>query len=230
VARHQALALHLSRKYRSQGEREDLDQIASLALIRAVDRFDPTRGIAFSSFAVPTILGELKRYFRDHGWSVRVPRSLQELDQRLLAATEHLSRELGRTPTPNELAERCGTSVEQVLEARLLATAHYAESLDVPVEDGGPRTANDRAMRQDEAGYDQVETAADVDALLVQLSARERMIVTMRYREDMTQREIADRVGLSQMHVSRLLSRSVQQLRRIADGAAPHDTATGISR
>jgi RNA polymerase sigma-B factor len=217
VARHRALALHLSRRYRAPGEREDLDQIACVALIRAIDRFDPARGVAFSSFAVPTIAGELKRYFRDHGWSVRVPRSLQELAQRLTNAGEQLTRELNRTPTPAELAERCETTVELVLEARLLASAHRADSLDLPPDDDGAHITTDLAVQHVERGYDEVENAADVDALLACLSPRDREIVTMRFRLDMTQREIADRVGLSQMHVSRVLRSSLEHLRELAD-------------
>jgi RNA polymerase sigma-B factor len=216
VARHRKLALHLSRRYRSLGEREDLDQLACLALIRAIDRFDPARGIAFSSFAVPTIMGELKRYFRDHGWSVRVPRALQELDQRLARATDQLTRELGRIPTPDELAERCEVATEAVLEARLLRTAHRADSLDAPYDDDDPHTPSEYALPRVDAGYSEVETAADVEALLDHLSERERVIVLMRFREDMTQREIAERVGISQMHVSRLLRTSLGQLRELA--------------
>jgi RNA polymerase sigma-B factor len=218
VERHRALALHLSRRYRAHDEREDLEQVACLALVRAIERFDPARGVAFSSFAVPTIAGELKRYFRDLGWAVRVPRSLQELGQRLAPAAEELARELGREPTARELAERCETTIELVLEARSLASAHRPDSLNRPTDPDSSADAEtgDRAVRYLETGYDEVETATDVDALLAHLPDRERLILTLRYRGDLTQREIADRVGLSQMHVSRILRTTIEQLREIA--------------
>ena len=132
VERFLPLALHLARRYPAGGEAEDLGQVASLGLLKAIDRYDPARGIAFSSFAVPTILGELKRHFRDHGWSVRPPREVQELSGRLGSISEELTAQLRRTPTPGELAEHCDATVEQVLEARAAATAHHPVSLDRP--------------------------------------------------------------------------------------------------
>ena len=166
VERFRALALHLSRKYHSRGERDDLEQIACLALLKAIERYDPSKGVAFSSFAVPTIIGELKRYFRDFGWSVRVPRSLQELNLRITAATEALSLTLGRAPTVEELAERCETTPEHVVEALSLGSAHRADSLDAPTgrdDHLWPRIAT---ISYDEPGYAEAERAADVERLL----------------------------------------------------------------
>src|SRR5215218_7711935 len=218
VERFQALALHLSRKYHSRGEREDLEQIASVGLLKAIDRYDPSKGVAFSSFAVPTIIGELKRYFPDCGWSVRVPRSLQELNLRITAATEQMSPVLGRSPTVEELAERCETTPEHVVEALSLGSAHRADSLDAPTRtDGDDSETRMATISYEESGYAEAERAADVDRLLSTLPARERAIVQMRFHNDLTQREIADRVGLSQMHVSRLLRAALDDIRRLAE-------------
>src|SRR5215216_571981 len=135
VERYLPLARHLSRRYRMGGEAEDLEQVASIGLLKAIDRYDPGRGIAFTSYAVPTILGELKRYFRDLGWMVRVPRALQELGQKVHVAADELVTELGRAPTVVELARRCDATVERVLEARELSTAHRTISLDALIGD-----------------------------------------------------------------------------------------------
>src|SRR4051812_42696178 len=129
VDRFLPLARHLSRRYRSGRDEEDLRQVAALGLLKAIERFDPQYGVAFSSFAVPTILGELKRYFRDQGWMVRVPRPLQELEQRMSQAAEELSAQLGRTPTAAELADRCGVGMEEIVEAQIVGSAHRPSSL-----------------------------------------------------------------------------------------------------
>src|SRR4051812_24049560 len=178
------LAYSLARRYSAPGERDDLDQVACLGLIKAVDRFDPARGVAFTSFAVPTILGELKRYFRDQGWAVRVPRSLKELAARVSAAVEELSGELGRSPTTEEIAARCGESVERVLEARATATAHRPDSLDQPEPERGDEPAVS-AVGFEEPGYARVERRVDVERMLSGLSEREEMIVRMRFEEDL---------------------------------------------
>ena len=218
VERFRALALHLSRRYHARGEREDLEQIACLALLKAIDRYDPSKGVAFSSFAVPTIIGELKRYFRDCGWSVRVPRSLQELNLRIANTTEALSPELGRAPTVQELAERCQATPEQVVEALGLSSAHRADSLDAPAGAGAGEEQQTRlgTIAHEDSGYIEAECAADVDRLLSHLPAREQAIVRLRFHHDLTQREIADLVGLSQMHVSRLLRSALDELHQRA--------------
>jgi RNA polymerase sigma-B factor len=211
VMRFLPLARHLARRYATGPELEDLDQVACIGLIKAVDRFDPGRGIAFSSFAVPTILGELKRYFRDHGWSVRVPRDVQDLVRRVERAAERLTAELGRSPTIEELAASCGATSEQVLEARGTATAHRAISLDGLVhedDDEGPA----RLVGHEDAGYSTAEQSADLERLLSTLSDRERTVLRLRFQEDLVQREIAERVGLSQMQVSRVIANAIRRL------------------
>lgn len=219
IERYLPLARHLARRYPAGGEAEDLVQVASLALIKAVDRFDPDRGAAFTSFATPTILGEIKRYFRDYGWAVRVPRELQALTLRVERATERLTAQLGRTPTPGELATALEVSVEQVLEALTCDTAHRPVTLDLPARDGEdepPRTL----AAVEELGFAQVEDANAVDALLGELPEPERAVVILRFRADLLQREIADLMGISQMQVSRLLSRAIATLPQIAGESA----------
>jgi RNA polymerase sigma-B factor len=215
VQRYLPLARHLSRRYFTAGEGEDLEQVASLGLLKALDRYDPTRGIAFTSFAVPTIVGELKRYFRDYGWSIRVPRSLKELAVKVEAATEQALAESGYPPTVKELARRFDTDTESILEARQLKTAHRAGSLDVPLADDRDLTLIE-TIATDDDGYQHVEDTADLDRLLAVLPDRERTILRLRFQEDMTQREISQRVGLSQMHVSRLISSSIAELSQLA--------------
>ncbi len=214
VARFLPLARQLARRYAGAGEPlDDLIQVASLGLVKAVDRFDPDRAVAFSSFAVPTILGELKRHFRDKGWSVRVPRDLQELALRLERVAEELSRELSRAPTPAELAQRLGVSEEDVLEAREAAHAYRAVSLDRPRtedDEGGPAVAD--AMGDEDPGFGRAEDAATVDQLLRVLAPREREVLRLRFVEDLTQQEIGERIGVSQMHVSRLIRQAIARL------------------
>ena len=211
VERFLPLARHLARRYLSGPEREDVEQVAALGLLKAIERFDPQRGLAFTSFAVPTILGEVKRYFRDLGWTVRVPRSIQELVPKVEKATEALTGKLGHTPTAEEVAAYCGVSVEDVLEARGSASAHRADSLDRPVAEEGEASRGD-LMGDVDPGFAHVEQAVDVQRLLTALPEREQRIVRLRFEHDLTQREIAEHVGLSQMHVSRLLRDALTQL------------------
>jgi RNA polymerase sigma-B factor len=212
--RYLPLARHLARRYRSRGaDLDDLNQVAAVALLKAIDRFDPDRGLAFSTFAVPTILGELKRYFRDLGWTVRVPRDVQELKLRLDQMTETLTGELGRSPTPAELADRTDASVEQVLEALAARTAHHPDSLDRPMSEDGD-DAIDFVRASEDPGYDRVEDAAYVDGLLSTLSERERHILRLRFEKELTQAEIGEQLGLSQMHISRLIRQSIATLQR----------------
>ena len=222
VTRFLPLARQLARRYQRGGEQlDDLVQVASLGLLKAIDRFDPARETAFSSFAVPTILGELKRHFRDKGWSVRVPRDLQELAVKVEKVGEEMSRELGRAPTPAELAERTGTTQEQVLEAREASAAYRAVSLDRPRTDEdeeGESYAD--AVGAEDPGYHVAEDAATIERLMRVLSDREREVLRLRFAEDLTQSEIGERVGVSQMHVSRLIRQSVARLREAADDPA----------
>jgi len=217
VDRFLPLARTLARRYSRGGEPlDDLVQVASLGLLKAIDRFDPERGIAFSTFAVPTIVGELKRHFRDKGWSLRVPRDLQELALRVERESELLVDELRRAPTPSEIADRLGVSIEQVVEAYQAAAAHRADSLDrVIVDDEDGRPVVDSLGGEDPA-YLQAEQSATLGRLMSVLSDREREILRLRFAEDLTQSEIGDRIGISQMQVSRLLRKALAALRETA--------------
>jgi RNA polymerase sigma-B factor len=218
VERFLPLATKLARRYHRGNEPlEDLVQVASVGLLKAIDRFDPARGTAFSSFAVPTIAGELKRHYRDKGWAVRVPRDLQELALRVDRATDRLLHRLGRAPTASEIADDLGVTIEQVLEAHEAAAAYRADSLDRPVSDEDQdATRVVDTLGGDESGYGQAEDAATVESMVSVLSDREREILRLRFVEDLTQSEIGDRVGLSQMHISRLLRQAVARLRETA--------------
>jgi RNA polymerase sigma-B factor len=215
VERFLPLARQLARRYQRGGEQlDDLVQVASLGLLKAIDRFDPARETAFSSFAVPTILGELKRHFRDKGWAVRVPRDLQEMAVRVDRVADEMGREIGRAPTPGEIAERTGSSLEQVLEAREASAAYRAVSLDRPrseEDEDGDSYAD--AFGAEDPGYGLAEDSATVDSLMRVLSEREREVLRLRFEEDLTQSEIGQRVGVSQMHVSRLIRQSIARLR-----------------
>ena len=217
VQRFLPLARQLARRYEHSSEPlDDLVQVASVGLLKAIDRFDPTRSIAFSTFAVPTILGELKRHFRDRGWWVRVPRDLQELAARVDYVADDLASELRRAPTPAEIARHIGVGVERVLEARRAAGAYRPTSLDRPREDDDGGDMVDTIGAED-PGYHVTDDAATLDSLMSVLGEREREVLRLRFAEDRTQIEIGDRVGVSQMHVSRLIRDSVHRLREAAD-------------
>jgi RNA polymerase sigma-B factor len=214
VERFLPLARQLARRYQRAGEPlDDLIQVASLGLLKAIERFDPARETAFSSFAVPTILGELKRHFRDKGWSVRVPRDLQELAVKVDRVGEDMGRDLGRAPTPGEIAERLGATPEQVLEAREAAGAYRAVSLDRPRNDDDEEGELVDAFGTEDHGFAVAEDAATVERLMRVLSEREREVLRLRFEDDLTQSEIGDIVGVSQMHVSRLIRQSIARLR-----------------
>jgi RNA polymerase sigma-B factor len=218
VERFLPLARQLARRYQRGGEPlDDLVQVASLGLLKAIDRFEPDRPTAFSSFAVPTILGELKRHFRDRGWSVRVPRDLQEMTVRVDRTAEELARELGRAPTPAEIAEHIGITTEQVLEAREAAGAYRAVSLDRPHDEDEDEAPAADWMGIEDPGFGQAEDAATVERLMTVLTDREREVLRLRFAEDLTQSEIGARVGVSQMHVSRLIRQAIARLRTAAD-------------
>jgi RNA polymerase sigma-B factor len=215
IERHMPLARSLAAQYRHAREPfEDLVQVANLGLIKAVDRFDPDRGVAFTSYAVPTILGELKRHFRDRTWSIHFSRGVQESIARIDKSTEALRAQLGHDPSARQVAEHCGMSVEDVLEARLADTASRTASLDAPVqrEDG----ELSEVLGRTDAGLEQVEDALLIEQLASSLSEREREILRLRFVEDMVQREIAERVGISQMHVSRVLRQALAHLANAA--------------
>jgi RNA polymerase sigma-B factor len=206
------LARSLARRYESSGESlDDLTQVASLALLKAIDRFDSQRAVAFSSFAVPTIVGELKRYFRDYGWSVRVPRSLQELALHAQRESDQFASEHGHAPTAGQLAQRLGVDVEQILEAREAVGARRAASLDRPREDDDDEHPV-RELAVEDPGFAAAEDAATVSRLAAVLSERDREVLRLRYEQDLTQSEIGERIGCSQMHVSRILRDAVARL------------------
>ncbi len=226
VETHLGLAQYLARRFDRRGEPlDDLEQVASLALIKAVERFDPERGLEFSTFAVPTIVGELKRHFRDKSWAVRVPRRLQELHLRLGAVVAELTHELGRSPTIVEIAERLESSTEEVLEAMEAGRAYRSSSLDAPVagDDGDGSIPLSSKMGELDLNLANVDERSQLASLLQDLPDRERNILVLRFFDGLTQSQIAERVGISQMHVSRLLARTLQQLheKALAGGEPP---------
>ena len=223
VERFLPLATQLARRYhRGDVPLEDLVQVASLGLLNAIDRFDPGRGTAFSSFAVPTIAGELKRHFRDKAWSVRVPRDLNELALRVDRTTELLAHRPGRMPTVSDIADHLDITVEEVLEAREAAAAYRADSLDRPAaedDEDGARLVD--VLGGDDPGFGRAEQSATLERLMRALTDRQRELVRLRFGEDLTQSEIGERVGLSQMQVSRLLRQAIGRLREAAERHAP---------
>lgn len=219
IERFLPLARKLARRYVPSSEPyEDLVQVASLGLVKAVERFDPTRGFAFTSFAVPTIVGELRRYFRDSGWALHVDRSAQERARRITDAQQQITASTGRSPTVNELAQYLETSEEEVLDGLQIADAYDAISLDAPFQSDDDRTTTrlDAIADLDER-LGMVDEQATIFAAARHLTAREREILFLRFGEDLTQTEIAERVGVSQMQVSRLLRGSLQRLREMTE-------------
>ena len=212
VQQHMRLAEALASRFSDRGEPlDDLRQVALVGLLKAVERFDPARGVQFTSFATPTVLGELKRHFRDRGWAVRVPRRVQELHLRLRGLVSTLSQELGRPPTTSEIAERAGVLPDDILEASEAGTLYRLSSLDVQRHDseGEPTVAT---IGSPDPELQTVDERMAVEELLGLLPDREQHIVYLRYFEGLTQAEIAQRIGISQMHVSRLLAKSLEVL------------------
>ena len=211
---HLPLVEHCARRFRNRGEPfEDLVQVGTIGLLKSIDRFDVDRGVEFSTYATPTIIGEIKRYFRDKGWAIRVPRRLQELRMQIGAVSAELTQSLGRSPTPRELAEQIGCSVEDILEGIESSNAYSTLSLDASDNDeDGAATMLD-AIGVDDENLEHVEIRESIKPLLDRLDAREKRILLLRFFKNMTQSQIADEIGVSQMHVSRLLSRTLEQLR-----------------
>jgi RNA polymerase sigma-B factor len=218
------LARKLAARYRGRaGEPfDDLLQVASLGLLKAIDRFDPARGVAFSSFAVPTIVGELKRYFRDKGWSVHVTRGAQELALKVQDAERAVRSRLGRSPTVAELAQYMEVSVEEVLDGLEAMAAHHAGSLDEPQSelDGESRSLAD-VLGEEDARFEQVDASLTIAAAARGLSERERYVLQLRFYGELTQSEIAARVGVSQMHVSRILRSALDRMHESAAAGVP---------
>ncbi|MDX6373048.1 MAG: polymerase sigma-B factor [Nocardioidaceae bacterium] len=219
---HLPLAEHCARRFRNRGEPfEDLVQVGTIGLLKSIDRFDLDRGVEFSTYATPTIIGEIKRYFRDKGWAIRVPRRLQELRMQIGATSAELTQTLGRSPTARELAERIGCSVEEVLEGIESSNAYSTLSLDASDGDeDGTGTMLDAIGIEDE-NIEHVEIRESIKPLLDRLGAREKRILLLRFFKNMTQSQIAEEIGVSQMHVSRLLSRTLDQLRTSLEQEPP---------
>lgn len=214
VEGHRGLAVALARRFEGRGEPlDDLVQVAMIGLLKAVERYDPAHGTAFTTFATPTVLGELKRHFRDKTWSVRVPRGVKDLHVRVAPAVAELHQSLGRSPTIAELSDHLGCSEDDLLEAVEAGAAYRPGSLDA----GGPNDADGTSLGERirvEDDSDHTEARVTVRALMAQLPERERAIVYLRYFEDLTQSEIAERIGVSQVHVSRLLRQALERLGR----------------
>jgi RNA polymerase sigma-B factor len=220
VTEYLPLARRLALRYRYTSEPiDDLVQVASMGLVLAAQRYDPSRGASFPSFAVPTIVGELRRHIRDHGWSTRVPRSVQENVLRIASAVDDLGASLGRSPTPRELAEAAGLNVEAVLEAMLATSAYEATSLEGSQDPDDERTDPGVIIGVDEPGYAQVERAADLWPAVRELPEDERTVVALRFLGDLTQSQIAARIGVSQMQVSRLLRRALDRIHKTTGAA-----------
>jgi RNA polymerase sigma-B factor len=220
IEAHLGLAEHLARRFTHRGETyDDLVQVSSLALVKAVDRFDPDRGVEFTTFATRTIIGELKRHFRDKGWAVRAPRRIQELYLHIGQSIAILSQENGRSPGIKELAVATGASEDDVIEALEAGQGYRSASLDAPGPDG---EAMGSRIGADDAAFTDAENRATLSPHMAKLPERERLILTMRFVEGLTQSEIAEHIGISQMHVSRLLSRSLASLRSSYKGS--HDS------
>ena len=218
VMSHLNLVRFLASKFKNRGEPlDDLVQVGTIGLITAIDRFDPERGLEFTTYATPTILGEIKRHFRDKGWSVRVPRRLQELSSKVNQATDELTKELQRTPSTEEVASKLGVTVEEVLEAMESSSAYSS----VPLEAGGSDDDDATAVIDHYASVDQDLAASDdrmvIEDTIKEFSPREQEVIRMRFNDNLTQVEIAKRLGVSQVQVSRLLRRTLKKLQEKVD-------------
>ena len=211
---HLPLVEHCARRFRNRGELiEDLVQVGTIGLIKSIDRFDLDREVEFTTYATPTILGEIKRHFRDKGWAIRVPRRLQELRMQIATATGELNQRLGRSPTPRELAEAIGCTIEEIMEGIESSHAYATLSLDASDDgDDGPPSML-ASLGIPDANLEHVEIRESIKPLLEGLGEREKRILLLRFFRNMTQSQIAEEIGVSQMHVSRLLSRTLTQLR-----------------
>jgi RNA polymerase sigma-B factor len=218
VERYLPLARKLARRYAGREPYDDLVQVASVGLLKALERFDPQRGNAFSSFAVPTILGELKRYFRDTGWFAHVPRGAQELALKVEEAKAQLSAKTGRSPTVQELAQHLAVNVDEVVEALEAASAHHAASLDSPVRnmEGEKETLADTVGAEDQR-FENVDALATIGAAADELPETDRLALHLYYLEDWTQSQIAEEIGVSQMQTSRILRRALDRVRELTE-------------
>jgi RNA polymerase sigma-B factor len=220
ILEHMGFVQALARRYADRGEPlDDLVQAGMVGLVNAADRFDPARGSDFRSFAAPTVLGEIRRHFRDRTWAVRVPRSIKDDVTRTSQAVEKLQGSLGRSPSVREIAEEAALDPDRVLDALAAQGAYRPVSLARPPEGDGPE--GDREIPTSEDGYDEVDARMALARGLSRLPPRERVILHLRFNEGLYQSEIAKRVGLSQMHVSRLIARALETLRKETDDLTP---------
>ena len=225
VEEHRPLAAQLARRYRSASEPlEDLTQVAYLGLVLAADRYSPEHGSSFKSFAIPTILGELRRHLRDHAWAVRMPRGLQEDVLRVTKVVDDLGPSVGRAPTPREIAREAGFDESRVVDAMKAASAFASDSLDrQPAGDGDERESLVATIGDVDSRYEFIDEAVSMRPAIAKLSARERTVLAMRFFDDLTQSEIATRLGVSQMQISRLLRGALESLH---DATRAPDEAT----
>lgn len=229
VEMHIGLAVHIARRFERGPRRDDdLEQVALLALVKSVDRFDPGRGVPFAAFAGRTIEGELKRYFRDATWAVQVPRSAKELHLAVRGGIDRLTHTLGRAPTVDEVAAEIRVSRDDVLLGLAATDARAVGSLDATPDDGSPGAA--RLADEGDAGYGLIDDRDAVAGLLAQLPERERAIVELRFYGGLSQSQIAEQMGISQMHVSRLLRATLEQLREFAEQSGPSTSARSTAR
>jgi RNA polymerase sigma-B factor len=218
VRLHLPLVEHFARRFVNRGEPfDDLLQVGTIGLIKAIDRFDNERGVEFSTYATPTIVGEIKRHFRDRGWAIRVPRRLQELRLSISTATADLTQQLGRSPTVSEMAERVGVSDEEIIEGLESSNAYSTLSLDAPDSSEDSALSMIDVIGVDDESLAHVENRETIKPLLEALDPREKHILALRFFRGMTQSQIAAEIGISQMHVSRLLARTLQRLRETLD-------------
>ncbi|MFF1413081.1 SigB/SigF/SigG family RNA polymerase sigma factor [Streptomyces sp. NPDC058289] len=224
-----SLVKYAARRYRLRKEPlEDIIQVGTIGLIKAINRYDVERGIEFATFAIPTITGEIKRFFRDTGWSVKVPRRLQELRLDIAKAYDALEQRLGRRPSEHELAQRLGITDTELAEGLQATNGYTAGSLDAPLGEDTDASPLTSSLGAEEAAYDRIECMETLKPLLTTLSDRDRQILAMRFGEELTQSQIGDRLGLSQMHVSRLLNRITERLRTglLTDDGVADDSVT----
>jgi RNA polymerase sigma-B factor len=226
ILAHESLALYLARKFANRGEPlEDILQVARIGLLKAVDRYDVTRGIEFTTYATPTIVGEIKRHFRDKLWAIKVPRRLRELNYALMKSVEEMTQRLGRSPTIPEISDQTGVPFEDVIEAFEVGRAYGPASLDADIEGTDERaSALIDYLGEEDANLEHVEDRHTLEAAMGQLPPRERMVTHLRFYEGLSQVEIAHRLGVSQMHVSRIQREALRRLRALmSDTGARRD-------
>ncbi|MFF2196474.1 SigB/SigF/SigG family RNA polymerase sigma factor [Streptomyces sp. NPDC058157] len=225
-----SLVKYAARRFRGRSEPfEDIVQVGTIGLIKAINRYDVHRGVEFTTFALPTVTGEIKRFFRDTSWAVKVPRRLQELRLNLAKASDELEQDLGRSATDAELAERLGLTEAELAEGRQAAQVYASRSLDAPAQEDPDSGTAQRPLGEEEPVYERIECLESLKPLLAELSERDREILSLRFGQELTQSQIGERLGISQMHVSRLLTRTLATLRTglLTDDPPPEDTEDG---